>query len=101
MRQMLRASRVVRVLAATQTHGDRTRTDSGNCLHTDSSGSERENEKLSQQRAQAVADRLQHEGINASRIRVQGRGEAQPIADNDTAEGRAANRRVEIVVLHH
>ena len=69
--------------------------------YTDNTGSERENEQLSRQRAQAVADRMTQEGIDASRIRVEGRGEAQPIADNDTAEGRAANRRVEIVVVRH
>lgn len=68
--------------------------------YTDSTGSESENQKLSERRAQAVADRLTQEGIDASRIKVDGRGEAQPIADNDTAEGRAANRRVEIVVKH-
>lgn len=69
--------------------------------YTDNTGSERENEQLSRQRAQAVADRLSQEGIDASRIRVEGRGEAQPIADNATSEGRAANRRVEIVVVRH
>jgi outer membrane protein OmpA-like peptidoglycan-associated protein len=66
---------------------------------TDSSGSERENQMLSERRAQAVADRLTEAGIDASRIRVVGRGEAEPIADNATAEGRASNRRVEIVVM--
>jgi flagellar motor protein MotB len=44
---------------------------------------------------------MTQEGIDASRIRVSGRGEAQPIAQNDTAEGRSANRRVEIVVNRH
>lgn len=66
--------------------------------YTDSSGSDAENRQLSERRAQAVADRLTAEGIDPSRIRVVGRGEDQPIADNDTNEGRASNRRVEIVV---
>jgi len=69
--------------------------------YTDNTGSEKENQRLSAQRAQAAADRLTQEGIRASRIRVEGRGEAQPIADNGTAEGRTANRRVEIVVVRH
>jgi outer membrane protein OmpA-like peptidoglycan-associated protein len=69
--------------------------------YTDSTGSERENKVLSEKRAQAVADRLTQAGIAASRIQVEGRGEAEPIADNATAEGRAANRRVEIVVMRH
>jgi outer membrane protein OmpA-like peptidoglycan-associated protein len=69
--------------------------------YTDNTGSENENQRLSAQRAQAVADRLTHEGIDASRIKVEGRGEAQPIADNSTADGRTANRRVEILVVHH
>lgn len=69
--------------------------------YTDSSGSESENLALSEKRAQLVADRLVESGIDSSRISVVGRGEAQPIADNNTAEGRAANRRVEIVVVRH
>ncbi|MET0386464.1 MAG: OmpA family protein [Polyangiales bacterium] len=71
--------------------------------YTDSSGSDDANRDLSAKRAQAVADRLADQGIDSSRISVAGRGEAAPIADNDTAEGRASNRRVEIVVSrdHH
>lgn len=69
--------------------------------YTDSSGPDAENQKLSTKRAQAVADRLEQSGINSSRIRVEGRGEADPVATNDNEEGRAANRRVEIVVDHH
>lgn len=68
--------------------------------YTDSSGSDADNQKLSTRRAQAVADRLEHSGINSSRIRVEGRGEADPVASNDSEEGRAANRRVEIIVDH-
>jgi outer membrane protein OmpA-like peptidoglycan-associated protein len=66
--------------------------------HTDDSGSERQNALLSKQRAQAVADHLMEREIEAARIRVIGHGEQRPIADNDTAEGRSANRRVEIVI---
>jgi len=69
--------------------------------YTDSSGSESENLSLSEKRAQLVADRLVESGIDSSRVSVVGRGEAQPIADNQTSEGRAANRRVEIVVVRH
>jgi OmpA-OmpF porin, OOP family len=69
--------------------------------YTDSTGSEQENQALSEQRAQAVADKLQQSGIDPSRITVVGRGEAAPIADNGTPEGRASNRRVEIVVERH
>jgi outer membrane protein OmpA-like peptidoglycan-associated protein len=69
--------------------------------YTDSSGSDSENRTLSERRAKAVADRLVTEGIDSSRIRVVGRGEEQPIADNGTDEGRASNRRVEIVVNRH
>jgi outer membrane protein OmpA-like peptidoglycan-associated protein len=69
--------------------------------YTDSSGSESENQQLSARRAQAVANHLTDSGIDPSRISVVGRGEAEPIADNDTNEGRASNRRVEIVVSRH
>jgi outer membrane protein OmpA-like peptidoglycan-associated protein len=66
--------------------------------HTDSRGSDATNERLSQERAQAVASYLATRGIDESRIQVVGRGEEQPIASNDTTDGRASNRRVEIVV---
>jgi outer membrane protein OmpA-like peptidoglycan-associated protein len=63
--------------------------------HTDSIGSESYNLGLSQRRAQAVADYLQSQGVNLNgRFTVQGFGKADPIASNDTAEGRAQNRRV-------
>jgi outer membrane protein OmpA-like peptidoglycan-associated protein len=68
--------------------------------YTDSEGSDSDNKELSTRRAQAVADSLQKSGIPSSRIRVEGHGEADPIADNDSEAGRAANRRVEIVVDH-
>jgi outer membrane protein OmpA-like peptidoglycan-associated protein len=53
---------------------------------------------LSEQRAQAVVDRLVELGIAADRLSARGEGEAQPIADNDTDEGRADNRRIEFVI---
>jgi OOP family OmpA-OmpF porin len=62
--------------------------------HTDSSGAEAYNQKLSERRAQAVADYLQAKGIATGRLTASGAGESQPIADNKTADGRALNRRV-------
>jgi outer membrane protein OmpA-like peptidoglycan-associated protein len=66
--------------------------------HTDSVGSEAYNQKLSERRARAVADALVEDGVDRSRLDVRGFGKTKPIADNKTAEGRARNRRVEIVV---
>jgi outer membrane protein OmpA-like peptidoglycan-associated protein len=66
--------------------------------NTDSRGSEQSNDELSRRRAQAVADELIADGVSASRITTRGVGASVPIATNDTAEGRAQNRRVEIVV---
>jgi outer membrane protein OmpA-like peptidoglycan-associated protein len=66
--------------------------------HTDGSGSAALNEQLSEQRAKAVADYLNERGIAQGRMRVAGFGERMPVAANDTEEGRAANRRVDIVV---
>jgi OOP family OmpA-OmpF porin len=62
---------------------------------TDSGGSVEYNQSLSQRRAQAVADYLIGKGANAANITVKGYGELQPVADNGTDAGRAANRRVE------
>lgn len=64
--------------------------------HTDSDGSENYNRDLSIRRAQAVKDWLTGNGISAVRIKVIGKGEAEPIASNDTSEGKAQNRRIEI-----
>ncbi|HEB77344.1 MAG TPA: cell envelope biogenesis protein OmpA [Methylothermaceae bacterium] len=64
--------------------------------HTDSTGSEEYNLQLSQQRANSVAQYLIAQGIAPNRILAKGMGESMPIAPNDTPEGRAANRRVEI-----
>jgi len=66
--------------------------------YTDSQGNEASNLHLSQQRADSVRSYLVTHGVPSSRIKAIGRGEADPIADNDTAEGRADNRRVEIVI---
>jgi outer membrane protein OmpA-like peptidoglycan-associated protein len=67
--------------------------------HTDSTGSDQYNQALSQRRAQTVADYLAMRGVAASRVRNQGYGETMPIATNDTVEGRALNRRVEIKIV--
>lgn len=64
--------------------------------HTDNIGSAAYNMKLSQRRAQAVADYLISHGIAASRVTVKGYGFSRPVASNDTPEGRALNRRVQI-----
>ncbi len=66
--------------------------------HTDSRGSEELNDDLSRRRAQAVADALVADGVNPGRISTRGMGASSPVATNDTPEGRAQNRRVEIIV---
>ena len=66
--------------------------------HTDNQGPDAANLALSQKRADAVKRALVDAGIGAARIRAVGKGEAAPVADNASAEGRARNRRVEIVV---
>jgi outer membrane protein OmpA-like peptidoglycan-associated protein len=65
---------------------------------TDSRGADDMNMKLSQDRANAVKDYLISQGVKPEKVRSIGRGEANPVASNDTPEGRANNRRVEIVV---
>jgi len=67
--------------------------------HTDSDGSDAYNQSLSERRATAVANYLTGRGVATARIATQGFGETQPIADNATAEGKAANRRVEIKIV--
>ena len=62
--------------------------------HTDSQGSETYNLKLSKDRANAVKKYLEGQGVQGTRIIADGKGESEPIATNDTAEGRAKNRRV-------
>ncbi len=66
--------------------------------YTDSVGSDAYNLKLSQRRANAVRDYLVGHGISADRLSTDGMGESQPVASNDTAEGRYQNRRVEFRV---
>ncbi len=65
---------------------------------TDSRGADDMNMKLSTDRANAVKDYLISQGVKPEKVRAVGRGESQPVASNDTPEGRANNRRVEIVV---
>jgi OOP family OmpA-OmpF porin len=64
--------------------------------HTDSTASAETNRKLSEARARAVRDYLLRQGIAPERLRARGLGESQPVAANDTADGRAQNRRVEL-----
>jgi OOP family OmpA-OmpF porin len=64
--------------------------------HTDSSGAASYNQSLSEKRAKAVQDYLVSQGVDSGILSSKGMGESAPIADNDTAEGRAKNRRVEL-----
>ena len=66
--------------------------------HTDNTGSLDYNMKLSAERAGAVYTALVERGIAPSRITYEGRGPNEPVATNDTEEGRAANRRVEFTI---
>ncbi|KVA46789.1 hypothetical protein WI61_08170 [Burkholderia cepacia] len=66
--------------------------------YTDSKGSTRYNQSLSEHRAQSVARYLQTKGLKAKQFDVQGFGKSNPVASNATTSGRAQNRRVEIVV---
>nr|WP_237668103.1 OmpA family protein [Vibrio sp. V43_P6S15P86] len=65
--------------------------------YTDASGPERYNQRLSEQRAQAVANYLEQQGVASERMTVIGLGESNPMASNETTEGRALNRRVEVL----
>jgi len=67
--------------------------------HTDAVGSDTYNQTLSENRARVVADYFVAKGVAPARIRSTGFGKTQPIASNDTPEGRAANRRVEIKIV--
>jgi len=67
--------------------------------HTDARGSDSYNQRLSERRAEAVKAYMLNQGIPAERVRTEGRGETQPVASNDTDEGRAKNRRVEVTVI--
>jgi outer membrane protein OmpA-like peptidoglycan-associated protein len=67
--------------------------------HTDSSGSTQYNQSLSERRAQAVAGYLGSHGVKDQRLMTVGAGETHPVASNDTEQGRAANRRVELTIV--
>lgn len=66
--------------------------------HTDSRGADDMNRRLSQERADVVREYLVGKGVGATKIKAVGKGESEPIASNDTPEGRANNRRVEMVI---
>jgi outer membrane protein OmpA-like peptidoglycan-associated protein len=66
--------------------------------HTDSQGDDAYNQGLSQRRANAASAYLQSQGVPASRITTSGRGEAEPVATNDTEAGKQLNRRVEVAI---
>jgi outer membrane protein OmpA-like peptidoglycan-associated protein len=67
--------------------------------HTDNVGSDTYNQALSQRRANSVAAYLSGQGLASTRVVTVGGGEAHPVASNDTEEGRAQNRRVEITIV--
>lgn len=64
--------------------------------YTDSTGAAQHNQTLSQERAQSVANYLSQRGVTPNRLAAMGYGQSNPIADNNTEQGRAQNRRVEI-----
>ena len=66
--------------------------------HTDSTGSDSSNKSLSERRAASVASYMESQGLVATRVREEGRGEHEPIASNATKDGQAKNRRVDIVL---
>ena len=65
---------------------------------TDSNGNEAHNQRLSERRADTVKEALIEDGVAASRVTTRGLGQSNPVASNATAEGRAQNRRVEIIL---
>lgn len=67
--------------------------------HTDSVGSDDYNQRLSIARAEAVKAYMVSKGIDPARVKTEGKGESQPVADNATAEGRTKNRRVEVEIV--
>jgi outer membrane protein OmpA-like peptidoglycan-associated protein len=69
--------------------------------HTDSTGTDAINNPLSVNRAAATRDYLVARGVSSNRIAIDGRGSREPIADNNTYDGRAKNRRVEVFVAEH
>jgi outer membrane protein OmpA-like peptidoglycan-associated protein len=66
--------------------------------HTDNKGTDAYNQGLSERRAASVSSYLKDHGISSSRVSTKGMGENDPIASNDTEEGRSQNRRVEFVI---
>ncbi len=66
--------------------------------HTDSTGTDSHNGALSNRRSAAVADYLVAQGVTRTRLRAEGRGEAEPVADNGSESGRQQNRRVEVAI---
>jgi outer membrane protein OmpA-like peptidoglycan-associated protein len=66
--------------------------------HTDNTGEDAYNQRLSESRARAVADHLISRGVNPARVASYGQGESQPVASNETEAGRQANRRVELLI---
>src|SRR5436190_1327329 len=69
--------------------------------HTDNSGADAYNLKLSQQRANAVREHLVEQGVPAASLMAKGYGESMPVESNDTPEGRAHNRRVVMTVIEN
>lgn len=67
--------------------------------HTDSVGADSYNMTLSERRAESAASYLRQQGVAAGRIRTEGRGEIEPVADNSTDAGRQENRRVEVAIF--
>ncbi|WP_066798385.1 OmpA family protein [Sphingomonas soli] len=67
--------------------------------HTDSRGTDAHNQALSERRAESVRNAFDQMGVTRARFRVEGRGEAEPVATNATAEGMRLNRRVEVTLL--
>jgi outer membrane protein OmpA-like peptidoglycan-associated protein len=66
--------------------------------HTDSDGTEKYNQTLSEKRAKSVLDYALVQGVSSSRLSIVGLGETEPIASNETDEGKQLNRRVEIAI---
>lgn len=67
--------------------------------HTDAEGSDSYNQSLSERRAQSAGDYLSQEGLSSTRLKIEGKGETEPVATNETTEGRTQNRRVEIAIF--
>lgn len=67
--------------------------------HTDAIGSESYNQRLSERRAKSAASYLENLGVTTSRVAMKGLGEIEPVSDNDSEDGRALNRRVEVAIF--